>query len=161
MMTAYCNVTSFCPYDHISKVTEKASALQICDHMDKKKLHYSMQSSYRPGHSTETALLKVQNDVYCALDKELLLLDLSASFDTVDHDILLQRLQNRFRIMGTVLQWMYLHKRQQVVIVCGERSDPQNLEWGVPQGSILGPILFLAYTAPLGDLADKHGIVMH
>ncbi len=84
----------------ISKVTEKASALQICDHMDTKKLHYRMQSSYRPGHSTETALLKVQNDVYCAMDKEevvlLLLLDLSAAFDTVDHSILLHRLENRF-----------------------------------------------------------------
>ncbi len=72
------------------------------------------------------------------------LLDLSAAFDTVVHYILLHRLQNRFRITGTVLQWIksYLHKRQQVVIVSGERSDPQNLEWGVPQGSVLGPILF-------------------
>ncbi len=89
-------------------MTEKASAPQICDHMDKKKLHNITQSSYQPGHSTETALLKVQNDVYCAMDKEevvlLLLLNFSAAFDTVDHDILLQGLQNRFRITGTDLE---------------------------------------------------------
>ncbi len=102
-----------------------------------------MQSSYRPGHSTETALLKVQNDVYCAMDKEevmlLLVLDLSAAFDTVDHAILLQRLENRFRITGTVLQWIksYLQDREQLVLLSGERSDPRKLECGVPQGTLV------------------------
>ncbi len=151
----------------ISKVTEKASALQICGHLDINKLYYAMQSSYRNGHSTETALLKVQNDVYCAMDKDevvlLLLLDLSAAFDTVDHDILLQRLENRFRISGNVLAWIksYLQNRKQFVSVGHEKSSPQELLWGVPQGSVLGPILFLMYTAPLGDLAEEHNVQMH
>ncbi len=127
----------------VSKVTEKAATNQICGHMVEKKLYYKMQASYRTGHSTETALLRVQNDVYCALDRDevvmLLLLDLSAAFDTLDIDIMASRLENRFRITGNVLQWIksYLTK-------CG-----------VPQGSVLGPVLFTAYTAPPGGHSQE------
>ncbi len=155
----------------VSKVTEKAAELQISGHVTKNKLHYPMQSSYRQGHSTETALLRVQNDVYCAMDREevvlLLLLDLSAAFDTLDADILLSRLENRFRITGNVLCWIrsYLTDRKQSVCIKNETSsatsDPKQLKWGVPQGSVLGPVLFTAYTAPLGDLAQEHGVNMH
>ncbi len=155
----------------VSKVTEKAAESQISNHMVVNKLHYPMQSSYRQGHSTETALLRVQNDVYCAMDNDevvlLLLLDLSAAFDTLDTEILLQRLENRYRITGTVLQWIrsYLTDRRQSVYIKGHSStgmsEPRHLKWGVPQGSVLGPVLFTAYTAPLGDLAAEHGVNMH
>ncbi len=155
----------------VSKVTEKAAEIQISNHMVVNKLHYPMQSSYRQGHSTETALLRIQNDVYCAMDREevvlLLLLDLSAAFDTLDSDILLDRLENRFRITGSALQWIrsYLTGRKQSVFVrshaSSATSDPQDLKWGVPQGSVLGPVLFTAYTAPLGDLATEHNVNMH
>ena len=135
--------------------------------MVEKKLYYKMQSSYRTGHSTETALLRVQNDVYCALDKDevvmLLLLDLSAAFDTLDIDIMVSRLENRFRITGNVLKWIksYLTDRKQSVCIKGAMSEPKTLKCGVPQGSVLGPILFTAYTSPLGDIATSHGVNLH
>ncbi len=155
----------------VSKVTEKAADIQISNQMVVNKLHYLMQSSSRQGHITETVLLPIQNDIYCAMDREevvlLLLLDLSAAFDTLDSDILPDRLENRFRITVSVLQWIrsYLTGRKQSVCVKGHASyatsDPQDRKWGVPQGSVLGPVWFTAYTAPLGDLAAKHNVNMH
>ncbi len=94
----------------------------------------------------------------------LLLLDLSAAFDTVSHDVLLNRLSTMFGINGTALDWFesYLKGRQQSVIIDGARSDPpQILNWGVPQGSVLGPLLFTAYTSPLSDIANRHEINIH
>ena len=87
----------------------------------------------------------------------LALLDLSAAFDTVDHGILLSRLSNRFGITGTVLEWFrsYLSDRTQFVqdnVAC---SAPHVLEFGVPQGSVLGPLLYLMYTSPLGEIARR------
>ncbi len=82
-------------------------------------------------------------------------------------EILLSRLENRFRITGSVLKWIrsYLTGRKQSVYISGQtesaRSGPRQLQWGVPQGSVLGPLLFTAYTAPLGDLANKHEVNMH
>ena len=113
-------------------------------------------------HSTETALLRVHNDILLALDNHqsviLLLLDLSAAFDTVDHKILLNRLSTRFGITGAALSWFssYLSNRYQFVNIRGQLSSNRPLECGVPQGSVLGPILYLLYTAPLGQEV-QHG----
>ncbi len=152
----------------VSKICEKVVATQFKDHCLLNKLHSSLQSAYKEGHSTETALVKVQNDLLRAMDRDevvlVLLLDLSAAFDTVSHDILLERLSTRFGIGGTVLAWFesYLKERKQSVIVGGAKSDPPDiLEWGVPQGSVLGPLLFTAYTAPLSDIAENHDINIH
>ena len=120
-------------------------------HLNRYNLFSSFQSVYRPGHSTETALLKVVNDLLLAMDEGklsvLVLLDLSAAFDTIDHDILLHRLQYVFDIQGTVLPWFrsYLTKRFQTVSIQGTHSDPIELCCDVPQGSVLGPILFILY----------------
>ena len=92
----------------------------------------------------------------------LVLLDLSSAFDTVDHDILLNRLKN-IGITGLVHDWFnsYLSGRTQAVFLDGVTSDSVNLTCGVPQGSVLGPILFNIYTQPLGEIARKHGMKYH
>ena len=130
--------------------------------MSPNDLYSKYQSAYRKYHSTETALLKVQNDILCAIDSHkeviLALLDLSAAFDTIDHGILLKRLETRFGVTGTALDWFrsYLIGRTQSVVVNGSSSEPKELLYGVPQGSVLGPILFTLYCAPLEDILKRH-----
>ena len=87
----------------------------------------------------------------------------SAAIDTVDHNILLHRLHTRFGISGTALDWFkdYLSNRRQRVPVNGSLSDPVLVKCGVPQGSVLGPLLFLAYISPLGDIIRRHGLHFH
>ena len=106
------------------------------------------QLIYRTHHSTESALLRVNNDILCALDLHeeviLVLLDLSAAFDTIDHSILFSRLEHRFGIRGIALDWIksYFSDRSQRVIIGDQYSKPSTLIDGVPQGSCFGPILF-------------------
>lgn len=125
------------------------------------------QSAYRVYHSTETALVKVVNDLLMAADggygSVLMLLDLSAAFDTVDHTALLERLKNRFSITGSALQWFqsYLSERTQSVSVCGVKSEPLPLMSGVPQGSVLGPTIFTAHLSPVHDVVSRHEINLH
>ena len=94
----------------VSKLSERAVFNQIHEHMMKFELYPFLQSAYRSGHSTETALLKVQNDILLNMDRQkvtlLVLLDLSAAFDTVDHQVLLKRQESSFGITGTALSWV-------------------------------------------------------
>ena len=92
-------------------------------------------------------------------DVILCLLDLSAAFDTIDHNILINRLHERFGLQGDVLSWFssYLNARTQTVIINAATSPPKPLSTGVPQGSVLGPILFTLYMSPLGDLIREKG----
>jgi hypothetical protein len=152
---------------YISKVIERVVAQRLTKYLFANNLQEHLQSSYKKFHSTETALLKVQNDILQAIDGKkcilLVLLDLSAAFDTIDHKTLLSRLQKRLGINGTVLKWFesYLSDRSQSVLIEGVESELLNLLFGVPQGSVLGPILFILYTAPLGDLLRQFGISYH
>ena len=135
----------------------------MCDN----DLNEGLQSAYKKHHSCETALLRVQNDILKSIDDKkcvvLLLLDLSAAFDTVDHKILLHRLRSRFGIKGKALLWLqsYLTDRSQSVQIDGSTSSTRPLRFGVPQGSVLGPLLYLLYTAPLGDLIRCHSMDFH
>ena len=92
----------------------------------------------------------------------LVLLEFSAAFDTLDHDILLDRLDS-LGVSGAVLQRMnsYLRGRSQTVVFDGVKSEPQDLQYGIPRGSILGPILFTIYTIPIGAIAQLHNLEIH
>ena len=104
------------------------------------------------------------DDFYCAADGRsrslLILLDLSAAFDTLDIDTLIRRLQWTFGINGLALDWIrsYLTGRLQFVRVGEKRSDKVTCEFGVPQGSVLGPILFTLYVAPVANVIASHGV---
>ena len=127
------------------------------------------QSAYRSHHSTETAVLRVlaDTDILLALDAGnlavLTLLDLLAAFDSVDHDILLQRLQMLYGLGGVVLGWFrsYLNGRTQYVRSSTTSSTPSSVLYGVPQGLVRGPILFLLYTADLLQLINCHHLHPH
>ena len=126
------------------------------------------QLAYRTNHSTETTLLKVKSDILHPMDKQeivfLILLDLSVAFDTIDHTILLHTLKTQFNITCTALEWIrsYLtNKNQCINDPKGQTkvtSSPVTLAFGIPQGSVFGPILFTFYTTQLGDICRKHQV---
>ena len=142
----------------IGKTLEKIVLKQLLDHIQCNKLEEIFQSAYKKEHSTETALLRVFNDLLNGADSGnvcfLTLLDLSAAFDTIDHTISLNRLEVSFGITGTALMWFesYLSGRKMKVKVNDLYSDEVTVSCGVPQGSVLGPILFTLYTFPLSTI---------
>ena len=146
----------------VSKMLEKVVARQLVQYMERNGLCDPLQSAYKAGHSTETALVKIKSDIDGALDRGqgviLVLLDMSAAFDTIDHGILLSRLESRLGISGAALGWFrsYLSQRTQFVQIDKYRSKPIPLNCGVPQGSVLGPLLFSIYIEPLGDIIGRH-----
>ena len=150
-----------------SKLVEKVVARQMNDHVDGNTLRDKMQSAYRSGHSTETALLRIKNDIDAALDRKsmviLVMLDLSSAFDTIEHEVLLTRLEHTFGITDKALAWLrsYLSERHQNVVVDSTMSADYVLQCGVPQGSVLGPVLYCMYTRPVCDIVARHGMQYH
>ena len=148
------------------KTIERVIAKQIHSHLIANNLYSEFQSAYRKHHSTETALLRVQNDILQAVDLGyeviLVLLDFTAAFDTIDHSILLTRLEQRFGISGKAWKWLasYLEDRTQFVSVNNLNSTTSTVKYGVPQGSVLGPLLFSLYVAPLEDIFKVHAITV-
>uniref|UniRef100_A0A3P9LR34 Reverse transcriptase domain-containing protein n=2 Tax=Oryzias latipes TaxID=8090 RepID=A0A3P9LR34_ORYLA len=151
----------------LSKIIEKSVATQLHEFLNAQKILEKYQSGFRKSHSTETALLKIVNDLRLNYDSQKLsvvvLLDLSAAFDTVDHQILLDRLSSLVGLSGNVLKWFYsyLTDRHFYVSMDTCSSRIHEISCGVPQGSILGPILFNLYMLPLGDVIRRHGVDFH
>ena len=138
-------------------------ASRLREHRVENLLNESLQSAYRELHSTETALLKVQNDLLTSIDSEgstiLVLLEFSTAFGTIDHENLFKRLYD-LGIRDHALDWFisYSCQRKQSAIVNGVKS--QDLPYGVPQGSVLGPIPFHLY-ASTQSIAKIFGLCFH
>ena len=138
----------------ISKLIKCVVAKQLLEHIHVHNLDNLYQSAYKAGHSTETALLYIKNEIYFSLSKgettALVLLDLSAAFNTIDHSTLLSCLRNWFGVSGSVLKWFtsYLTDRYQTIKIGSTLSDVCKLLFGESQGSVLGPLLFSLYTTP-------------
>ncbi|GAA6093889.1 uncharacterized protein LOC116685831, partial [Tachysurus ichikawai] len=143
---------------------EKLVFAQLQSHLQLHSIGDTFQSGFRSRHSTESALFRVHNDILGALDGKssvvLVLLDLTAAFDTVDHAILISRLQHVVGLQGAVLNWFssYLTNRTFSVMLNNYSSSDAPLSSGVPQGSILGPTLFSLYMLPLGQLISNHDV---
>ena len=114
------------------------------------QLIYARQSGFRKGHSTETALIRIIDELLFNLDDDkvggLVLIDYCKAFDMIDHAILLDKL-NAYGVTGLSLEWFksYLSERRQLVTLAGTKSDIATVRHGVPQGSILGPLLFIVF----------------
>ena len=151
----------------LSKLMERHAVNTINNHMSELNLGESLQSAYKAGHSTETALIKVQNDIMTSLHNRkgvfLVLLDLSAAFDTVTHNILFDRFENEIGLSGTALNWLrsYFTGRTTSININGVQSAKQVLNYGLPQGSIVGPLSFTVYTIPIGRIIRGHGLSYH
>ena len=151
----------------ISKVLEKIILNQLVKHMDQQDLLPQYQSAYRRNHSCETMLVNITDDILWAFERKkcvaMACIDLSAAFDTVDRDILLEVLRLKFGITDRALDLLesYCGPRGFRVKICDSQSDYSDLHYGVAQGSCLGPVLYSCYASTLIDVIpeeiDIHG----
>ena len=151
----------------ISKLVERVVASRFVRHVEKNELFPPNQSAYRQHHSTETAVCIVHNDIVRAVDRghvtAMVMLDLSAAFDTVDHQVLLEVLQNRFAVTGVTLDWFqsYLSSRTQTFEFERSQSATYPVDCSVPQGSTLGPVKFISYTEDIISIFEHHNLKHH
>jgi Reverse transcriptase (RNA-dependent DNA polymerase) len=151
----------------ISKILERIIHKRLCDHLQSFPSLSPLQSAYRKHHSTETALLSISNDLLTACNEQkvtaLILLDLSAAFDTIDHAILISRLSTTFGVSGNALSLLssYLQDRTQCVSIGSQSSASLTISAGVPQGSVLGPLLFCLYTTPITSVLGNTPVSSH
>jgi len=148
----------------VSKLLERVVLNQLNGHLTINALYCPVQSGYRPHHSCETLLVRMTDDINKQIQAGniviVVLLDLSAAFDTIDHGILLRKLLKDYGVGGNALRWIksYLESRSFCVKIEDTISSLLELLWGVPQGSLLGPILFILYIKALQKIAAKYGL---
>ena len=151
----------------VSKMVERVVDSRLVAYCDNNDLIPGYQSAYRRHHSTETALVRLYNDMVHVIDNgqvgALMLLDMSAAFDTVDHQIMIDVLQHRFDIRDDALTWFrsYFNDRTQVVSVGSDTSGTVLLSTGVPQGSVLGPRSFVCYAEDVQDIFVQQEVKHH
>lgn len=162
----HSSLSSYRPINQLpffSKIAERLVLNRLMNFLESHNLLDPYQNAYRRQHSCESALTYLHDYSLASMDAGkitvVVLLDLSAAFDCVDHDILLTILQS-IGITGSVYQWLqhYLTNRQQSVIIKSTSSPPLPLRYGVPQGSVLGPVLFIIYLLGLRDVISPHNI---
>ena len=160
----YRPVSNLC---FIAKILEKLVLSQVSAYLNSHNLYNTCQSAYRPGHSTETALLKVVNNLFLSLNKGnisvLALLDFSSAFATIDHPILVHRLHTDFGFTDTIFQWFSstLTDCTQFVTISNHCSAFAPVHSDVPQSTVLGPILITMYIKSLSTIIDSHSIMHH
>ena len=164
------NLANFRPVSNlinISKILERLFLSRLQPHILASNNYNPFQSAYRKNHSTESALLCTLDSVYHSADNGestlLISLDLSSAFDTIDHSILLNRLKTTFGLSGTAINWLssYLSGRAQFVKLGKSSSASLPCKFGVPQGSVLGPLLFTIYVSPIASLLSSLGVNQH
>ena len=151
----------------VSKILEKVIHIQMVEHITNNGLYAKYQSAYRKNYSCETALTKIVSDIqelnFLGHNVILILLDQSAAFDTVNHSTLIYKLEHFFGIKDDALELIksYLTNRTFSVKLPKNTSSPKPLSHGVPQGSLLGPLLYALYTAELESIISKYGLKIH
>ena len=164
ILNNYRPVSNLC---FIANIFEKLILSHVSSYLNSHNLCNNCQSAYRPGHSTEAALLKVVNDLFLSPNKGdvsvLDLLDFSSAFDTIDHPSLVCHLHADFGLTDAVLQWFssYLTDRMHYVSLSNHCSAFVPAHSRVPMGSVLGPILLTMYVRPLSAIIDSHSTMHH
>ena len=150
------------------KIVEKSVLLRFNRHCNKNNLMPDYQSAYRANFSCETALLKLNDDLLWAMEHQevtlLVAIDLSAAFDTVDHNLLLSILSKKFGVVNKALEWFdsYLRSRRFLALIEDTKSKEIELPFSVPQGSCAGPLLYSAYASTLQEVTKWSGwIIQH
>ena len=151
----------------ISKVLENMVESRLENYLASNYLHDRVQSAYCTGHSTGTTILRVRHDTTYVLDKNrcavLVMLDLSAAFDVIDHTILGKKLEYSFGISDGALQWLlsYLQDMTQRIAIGFVHSEEFHLQCGVPQVSVLGPKLHCIFSKPIAEICRRHNMSYH